>query len=319
MKQMIYILAALILLRPTLSAQTAAKEQAPAARETWFSSSLETSAGFFYGTTSEFVYEGDRVLSRLDWQEYFIPYLSLAGTFEVKNFIFYLNLTSGLPGKGGAMEDYDFLDPAGTAHTHYSRHNAELENHLEINPSIGYRFRLRDFGITPAVNFTYQTRTWAANDGYTQYPGQGKRSMAGEVITYEETAWFPGISLALDYTFWGRLGVSVEGCFYPYMEFNTIDTHILRLTRFYDAIKGGTGGYAGLSLRYNPTHSGKMGFTAAVAWEGVYSRKGTISSGAVGYGEPDALVVSRADQSRIESSIWWFSLGTVFYPEKLWQ
>jgi outer membrane protease len=315
---MAYIAAALMLLRSAIHAQTPA-EPAAAPRKPWFSSSLETGAGFFYGTTSEFVYEGDRVLSRLDWQEHFIPYLSLAGTFEAKSFIFYLNLTAGLPGKGGAMEDYDFLDPASTAHTHYSRHNAELENHPEINSSIGYRFRLGGFGIAPGVNFTYQTRAWAANDGYTRYPGQEKKDLAGEVITYEETAWFPGIALALDYVFWSRLTVSLEGRFYPYMVFDTIDTHILRLTRFYDSMQGGTGGYAGLSLRYNPRHSDKMGFTAAVAWEGVYSRKGTISSGAVGYGEPDALVVSRADQSRIESSIWWFSLGIVFYPEKLWE
>jgi outer membrane protease len=314
----IVVLAAAAFMCAALYAQTPA-EPAAVPRKPWFSSSLELEFGFFYGTTSEFVYEGDRVLSRLDWQEHFIPFLTIAGTFEVKNVILYLNLTSGLPGKGGVMEDYDFLDSGDAAHTHYSQHRAGLEDHLEINPSVGYRFRLGDFSITPAVNFTYQARTWAATDGYTQYPGQEKRDMAGEVITYEETAWFPGVSLTLDYSFWNRFNVSVEGRFYPYMEFSTIDTHILRLTQFYDSMKGGAGGYAGLSLCYNPRHSGSMGFMAAVAWEGVYSFKGTISSGAVGYGEPDELVVSRADQSKLESSVWWFSLGIVFYPEKLWR
>jgi hypothetical protein len=68
MKRTLYVLAALTLLCSALYAQTPV-EPVVVPREPWFSSSLETSAGFFYGTMSEFVYEGDRVLSRLDWQE----------------------------------------------------------------------------------------------------------------------------------------------------------------------------------------------------------------------------------------------------------
>jgi hypothetical protein len=38
---------------------------------------------------SEFVYEGSRVLSRLDWQEYYVPYAAVGLEFNVKNFLFY--------------------------------------------------------------------------------------------------------------------------------------------------------------------------------------------------------------------------------------
>jgi hypothetical protein len=125
--------------------------------------------------------------------------------------------------------------------------------------------------------------------------------------------------LGLSHTFFERFTVLLEGSFFPYLEVKTIDTHVVRLTRFYDTMKGGMGGYAGIKLYYTPRHSDKMDFMLGAAWEGLYSQKGSIASGAVGYGEPDDLIISRADQSKIESSIWWFSVGSVFYPEKLWQ
>jgi hypothetical protein len=101
------------------------------------------------------------------------------------------------------------------------------------------------------------------------------------------------------------------------LEVNTIDTHILRETQFHDTMKGGMGFHGEALFTYHPRHSDKMSFTASIGWEGVYSNKGTISSGAVG-ADTD-MILSKRDYSKIESSIWWFTLGMVSHLEKLWQ
>jgi hypothetical protein len=324
MKRIAYVLVAVTLLRSALYAQTAG-ETAVAVREPWFSSSLENSVGFFYGTMSEFVYEGNEVLSRLDWQEYYVPYVALGWEFAVKNIQFYFSFLSVLSSAGGLMEDFDYTNLGSTAHTHYSQHTAQFEKHLEFSPSIGYQFLLGDFSIIPQAGFLYRTRKWSAVDGYTQYTQTGqtwseslpKQQLGGTVITYEESIWFPVITLEAGYTFRDRVAVSLKGSYYPYLEVNTIDTHILRKTRFHDSMKGGSGFYAETILAYLPKRSDKMSFALSVGWEGVYSNKGSISLGAVG---PDpSMAIGKNNYSKIESSIWWFTLGMTFNLEKLWQ
>jgi outer membrane protease len=320
MKRTVYVFAALVLLCPAIYAQTEPAPQSP-----WFSSSLETSTGIFYGTMSEFVYEGDQVLSRLDWQEYFVPYVALGLEVEVKNFVFYFSFLSVLSSTGGFMEDFDYMNPASAAYTHYSRHTARFEKHLEFNPMIGYMFHLRNFTIIPRAGILYRTRKWSAVDGYLQYTigsqpwsdSLPKQQLGGTVITYEESIWFPVVALGAGYTFRDRFEVYVEGDYYPYLEVNTIDTHVLRKTRFHDTMKGGMGLYGQMVWTYFPKHSDKMSFAASIGWEGVYSNKGIISLGALGL-DP-SMAIGRNNYSKIESSIWWFTLGMVIYPEKLWQ
>ncbi|MDR2445507.1 MAG: omptin family outer membrane protease, partial [Spirochaetaceae bacterium] len=244
---MVYVLAAFILLCPALRAQTGA-EAAPAPKNSWFSASMETSTGLFYGTMSEFVYEGDEVLSRLDWQEYFVPYAAVVLEFNVKNVLFYFSFLSVLSSTGGLMKDYDYMD-LGAAYTHYSQHTAKFEKHLEFNPAIGYLVTLGNFIIVPQAGVMLRTRKWSAVDGYTQYTQTGqvwsdslpKQQLGGTIITYEESIWFPVIGLGFGYTFRERFQAYLLGSYYPYMEVNTIDTHVLRKTRFHDTMKGGMG------------------------------------------------------------------------------
>jgi outer membrane protease len=325
MKRIVYILAALTLLCPALHAQTAAEGAEAASEPPWFSASMETSMGLFYGTMSEFVYEGDQVLSRLDWQEYFVPYAAVVLEFNVRNILFYFSFLSVLSSSGGLMEDFDYMDSGSAAHTHYSQHTAQFEKHLECNPAIGYLFTLGNFIIVPQAGITFRTRKWSAMDGYTQYTQTGqtwseslpKTQLGGTIITYEESIWFPVVGLGAGYTFRDRFQVYLLGNYYPYLEVSTIDTHILRKTRYHDTMKGGMGFYAETLLTYYPKHSDKMSFIASIGWEGVYSNKGSISLGAVG-ADP-SMAIGKNNYSKIESSIWWFTLGMVIYPEKLWQ
>jgi hypothetical protein len=82
-------------------------------------------------------------------------------------------------------------------------------------------------------------------------------------------------------------------------------------------MKGGTGYFLDADFVYYPRRSDSMAFAANIGWEGISSSKGTISSGAVGWG--GGLSLSGKNYSKIESSIWWFSIGVVIFPEKLWQ
>ena len=324
MKRIVSLFAAAFLLCPALRAQTS-MDPAVASPDSWFSASMETSAGFFYGTMSEFVYERNEVLSRLDWQEYYVPYAGVSLEFNVKNILFYFSFLSVLSSQGGLMEDFDYMDSGSSAVTHYSQHTAQFEKHLEFNPAIGYLFRLGNFTIVPQTGIVFRSRKWSAVDGYTQYPTMGqawsdslpKQQLGGTVITYEESIWFPVVGLGFGYTFWDRLEAYLVGAYYPYLEVNTIDTHVLRKTRFHDSMKGGMGFYAESVFTYRPKHSDKMSFVLSIGWEGVYSNKGSISLGAVG-AEP-SLAIGKNTYSKIESSIWWFTLGMVIHLEKLWQ
>lgn len=324
------LLTALLAVCAALHAQTAPRAsvaETGAEREPWFSVGMDVNTGFFYGTMSEFVYEGDKVLSRLDWQEGIVPYVNLTLEGSVKNFMFNFDFMTSVSARGGVVKDFDYMNPGG-AQTHYSQHISSSEDHMEILPTIGYRFTLWNASLDLWGGFMYRTRKWSAIDGYTQYPeGTGpwpewseslpKRDMKGTIITYQEKIWLPLVALAVSYTFWDRLALYLQGTWYPYLEVNTTDTHILRDTQFLDTMKGGTGVFINTLLRYQPKYSDKMSFSLNIGWEGIYSAKGTIASGAVGYAE-DA---TRSNQyySKIESSNWWFSVGVTFYVEKLWQ
>jgi outer membrane protease len=290
------------------------------------SGSLQTHLGSFFGGMNEYVYEEGREheLSRLEWEENFVPYVAVAGELTAWNFFLNLSLISAIPVKSGFMQDFDYMLPSSDETSHYSKHDAMFEKHLEISPKIGYLFDFGKWYIAPSAGILFRNRKWSAVDGYTQYPDKGpwnegieKKDMAGVVISYEESMWSPIVTLSGGFNIGERFGIGLTGTWYPYLFINTIDSHMIRATRFHDTMEGGFGILGELSFTYYPKGSDMLNFIFAAGYEGIFAEKGTTASGAIGY--DNGLVIDSGYQSKMESNLGWISLGVMMYPELMWK
>jgi outer membrane protease len=179
--------------------------------------------------------------------------------------------------------------------------------------------------LSPSAGFLYRNRKWTAEDGYVQYPSTGvpwtdsvtKEKTAGVIISYEEEIWFPTISLGVSYMFSPRFETALTASWYPYLHIETIDSHFLRKTAFYDTMKGGMGVYAELSLIYHPVSTESVNFVFSGGFEGIYPKRGTTSSGSIGY--DTGLVAAATTEPKLTSNLGWFSMGVLIYPELIWK
>jgi outer membrane protease len=302
-----------------LAAVPVISEEAP------LSGSFRFNVGGFYGGVDEYVYVKGRSqeLSRLEWEEHFVPFIETAGEIIFHKFFFDLSILSGIPVKSGAMRDYDYI-LASNKPSHFSKHDAWLDKHLELSAGIGYRFNFGRWSLSPSAGFMYRSRKWTAKNGYIQYPPSGqpwseqvpKKAVRGVVISYEEEIWFPVVSLGTGYRINKNWGTALSASWYPYLNVETTDTHFLRKTVFYDSMKGGGGVCTELSLLYYPRATDAMSFKFAFGFEGVYPPRGTNLTGEIGY-DTGISELTRA-QPTMESNLFWFSLGVAIYPEKMW-
>jgi outer membrane protease len=290
------------------------------------SGSLQTHLGTFFGGMNEYVYEEGREheLSRLEWEENFVPYVAVTGDLNAWNFFLDLTLITAIPVKSGFMQDFDYMLPSSDATSHYSKHDAMFEKHLEISPKLGYTFDFGKWYIAPSFGILFRNRKWSAVKGYTQYPASGpwnedveKKDMAGVVISYEESMWSPTVTLTGGCSIGERFETGLTATWYPYLFVNTIDSHMIRATRFHDTMEGGWGILAELYFTYHPKGTNMLDFTIAGGYEGIFAEKGTTASGAIGY--DNGLIIDSGYQSKMESNLGWVSLGVVMYPELMWK
>ena len=92
-----------------------------------FSFLLETSAGFMSGQTNEYVYHGDRQISRLEWEQRAVPYIHAALNLEYSQFFLRGAVRSAVPVRSGLMRNHDYLLPNSNAMTHFSQHDNFLD------------------------------------------------------------------------------------------------------------------------------------------------------------------------------------------------
>jgi outer membrane protease len=290
--------------------------------------SLQTHIGMFFGGMTEYVYEKgrDQELSRLEWEENFVPYVVVSGELDIWKFFLEASVITAIPIRSGLMRDYDYMLPGSDVQSHYSEHDAIFDKHLEIAPKLGYFFSIGRFSFAPSIGILFRSRKWTATGGFAQYPSVGawsedtpKEKMAGAVISYEESTWFPTVSLESGFAINDRFNLGLTAVWYPYLDIKTIDSHYIRKTQFHDTMRGGMGCLAELSIMYSLYSKRKATghhFLAAVGYEGLFPPKGTTDIGSVGY--DTGLVRDENYQSKMESNLFWFSLGIMLYPEEIW-
>jgi outer membrane protease len=123
------------------------------------------------------------------------------------------------------------------------------------------------------------------------------------------------LTLYADYAINRQFAINAMGSWYPYLNVNTIDTHILRQTRFEDEMKGGNGVLAEISLSYRPKTSDIASFRFGFGYEGMFPNRGTSAKG--GLGASTWYTESENVQSQIRSNLFWVIVGMSLKPAKL--
>jgi outer membrane protease len=285
--------------------------------------SLDVAGGMLWGTSREYVLTNayalprvDSMLSRLDWQEKTVPYVDMTVRFEAFNVFIAGSFLTALPqvdGTESIMEDRDWDNPDGTLLSQYSRHDISIDKHYDLSAELGYSFKVRDFRITPSAGFSYRARKWTGTDGYGQYASiwtedTEKQAFTGPVITYEQAVWFPSITLEAAYNLNSLFEFSAAYRFFPYIDTETLDTHITTKTQYRDMMAGGWGNKIMLNIRWfflkdRLTLNLGGAYEWWEMWPGeTYSRK-TGGPGSANQFTPDV------GQSKADSSQWSLSLG----------
>jgi outer membrane protease len=270
--------------------------------------------GLITGTTSEYAYEGDKCISRLDWQDRAVPMLSFSGRAALFGAFLRLGISTAVPAQSGIMEDYDFLVAGSDEPSLYSKHNAYLDKYFDSSVTLGYDLHISAWRFTPSAGFAYRNRKWTAQDGFLQYPESGlwtgeepKDAVYGPVISYEQAVWFPFIALEAGYVFKERFLFSAGGSVYPTMRGDTIDNHLLRSVQFYDTMREGFGYRINIGFQYNFGGKERVALKIQAGYEKI-ELKGSTAMRETGLSDGQ-LVVSEGYGSRTESGQWTVALS----------
>jgi len=292
--------------------------------------SIQTLTGVFFGSMTEYVYEKNESheLSRLNWQEHFVPYIGIKPQLNIGGFFINALLLSAIPVKSGiisgTVRDYDYEQLPDTELTNFSQHDALTEKHFELSPSLGWEFKIgKVFSFSPFAGFVYRNRKWNAANGYLQYPDDDeawnadipKEYLSGTIITYEESTWFPSAGLKLDFNIKGIFYIALKGAYYPYLNVETTDTHVLTWTAYYDKMSGGWGASGAITLSYKPFLYRGLVFSLEAGYEGLFPPEGSTMTGNVGDDEGRTALTTA--QPKMESNLWWINLGIILFPSEL--
>jgi outer membrane protease len=272
----------------------------------WF----DTAAGIKSGIVQEYVYEGEKCISRLDWQNTIVPTVSIFGNMDFFNFYIRIGAEFSIPVQSGIMEDYDFLISGSDEPSLYSFHNSYIDKDFSGFFALGYRFAVKKWRFIPNIAFTYTNRKWSAADGYLQYPVSGpwtgnetKEKITGTIISYEQVLWFPFVSTAVGYFLTPRWALFLEGTLYPYIWAQTRDSHFLRDKQFYDTMEGGLGGVFGLKVCLYPTgEDGGVALSFVAMYEIMSNIRGPTSSNNIGL-EEGAFLITENYTAKTESKV----------------
>jgi outer membrane protease len=285
------------------------------------------SAGLIFGNTNEYVFNGDKTISVLEWQEETLPAVNFDGKLYIGRFFLDATLLFALPlnSVNGKVEDYDYLLDGSSAVSNYSMHNLYTDKHNNLSLKVGYKFIYKEFMLEPCAAFSFYTRKWSAVGGYLQYPESDdeawnenipKENVLGTVLMYEQSIWFPSVGFTIGYTINGRFMVSLNAFIYPYLWAQATDSHFIRLKQFYDTLKGGLGyGFELNGLYYLNKTNKDIAITISAGYEKFNLIKGKTSSSVIGRGSGVATISNY--QSGTDGSMFTVKMGIVFFVKPL--
>ncbi|MCL2558415.1 MAG: omptin family outer membrane protease [Treponema sp.] len=281
---------------------------------------LMIGAGLRAGATWELVFEGEKMISALEWNDRAVPSVGFDARASAGGFFLGLGAAFAIPVRSGEMENRDFLLPGSAATSHYSRHDVYMDKDFSARAEAGYKFRLGTFFLAPFLGFNYGNRKWVATGGFLQYPGgsspwtgdEPKSALSGPIISYEQAIRYPfvGLEAGLGRRFpgAGEMLVALAAAFFPYVWVDANDVHFMRNTRFYDTLRGGLGLSLGLSAGYFPGRAKGAGFVLRASRESVWDARGTTASAGIGISDEN-LVLSQGHGAETEIVQWNFFLG----------
>lgn len=263
------------------------------------------------------MFEKDKQLSRLEWEENAAPYILTRLNFAHEHFFVAGEIKAAVPLESGLMRDYDYLLPGNNSLTNYSEHTAFLERHNVYNIRLGYEFWLCNWLFMPALGFNYTNRKWTAKDGFYQYASTGTalqknepaKHLTGPVITYEQKISYPFINLAIGYLLFDRWLICAQFQLSPYLWVESMDHHVMRDTEFYDVMHGGIGFLAGITMTYRPGSSNNIEFVAGGTFERIFEIKGSNNQRTTGLNSNSSFVKSKISDSGMDSQLCDFFFG----------
>lgn len=279
--------------------------------------SLENRIGMISGLSQEYVYENDKEISRLEWEEQGIPFTDLSLCFAWKGLFITGTVSAAVPLQSGVMRNYDYLLSYSNELTNFSKHDVFLERHSRYKIGIGYEFTIKKWQMGFLSGFQYSNRKWTASDGYFQYaaansPLTGDEptgKFVGAVITYNQKISFFHIDVSAGYHILDTLFVGLQFNYYPYIWIENIDHHIIRSLEFFDAIPGAMGGMAGLVVKYKPFQSKNVELIAGLNFEKVFHKKGGTAQRTTGAFEESEFKLTNNHYSGYDSEDWYFFMG----------
>lgn len=288
-----------------------------------FSVSVEARAGMLHGNTQEYVYNGSKQISRLEWDEKTVPYTQVALGFAWKRLFLCGTAQTAVPVKSGVMRNYDYLLPNSNALTHFSRHDAWLDRHNTYDIGIGYGFAVQNWRISPSIGFLYANRKWTAADGYLRYAPEGEaladgngqeRNVTGAVITYEQKISYLYAAVAARYYLLDSIILGAHFRLYPYIWAESMDHHLLRSTEFFDSMPGSIGGSLGLEIGYRPARLKQLELVAGCTFEKLFKTKGATAQRTTGLTSP-SFKPSSTHSSGYDGELWDVCIGARYALE----
>ena len=233
-------------------------------RLSWpYSFSIVPQFGFFHGQAEEIVYPSSthkaELLSQLLWDMkpvfYYGLLLDLSRTRPMERWGFFVTASfkSGVPGKIGIMEDWDWLSVENDKLTCYSNHDNYTQWIYSIDVSAGLSFPLHpSLLLKPFINVSYMYLSFYGKDGWGKYArhlGNDRyadindnpliENFKGKVINYTQRWLIGAPGIALDYHFLEYFTAVLSFQISPLILCVDLDQHLTRNIEFNDYMQWG--------------------------------------------------------------------------------